>query len=367
MVWHSDHPATLAPVPQLRMPSDLLGQLSSPLPPSRLQSLPHPFVPPGTTWFTKHPLHPLLGTSSNSSRSVPVDAGAPPPHSRLALCLFGVPGVHRGKAGQLHTSAAALVATATTHLKFLLQAAESQGSQVSVFSHSWNVSAIGDVPTALALIYGARLHSLLHQPLEVKEHVNSMLRSMTRSLTLARDAAAAQRETHDLILLMRHDTYWTQPLDLRLDPRFLTVATWLSDDSPGSSLCTRLSSLDGVPDLWFASSPTMLEFVFGSLNLRRHNRQQVHANNRAHFVFQSHFDDLNLTSRQLIRAHPKALYPNGSSCLYRMRESACRHPTQPGHRQGDHEGCWQLSWHRSCEETNFCDVLTRRAALRQAE
>jgi hypothetical protein len=85
----------------------------------------------------------------------------------------------------------------------------------------------------------------------------------------------------------------------------------------------------------------------------------VNANDRAHFIFQSHFDDLQLTTRQLIRAHPQAIYgPGGSSCIYRMRDHACSHVSNST-RLGVHDTagakCWRLS--ENCSQFDFCDYL----------
>jgi hypothetical protein len=215
----------------------------------------HPKVKNGTSWLTKHPFHPQL----------------PFAHVSVALCLFGVPGVAQGKAGLLHTSTAALSGAAQSHVSFLARSVEDQGSVFSIYSHSWNVSAVVDVPAILATTYGRRLRQILHQRLEVLNHVTSIVRSMTRSLLLARDDAADKLEHHDIILLMRHATYWVQPLDLCLDPTVLTVATWVQAGSKETSTptpCVEPHSLDGVADLWFAGPPSMLEYVFGTLLLR---------------------------------------------------------------------------------------------------
>ena len=273
----------------------------------------HPVVAWGHSWLDKHPPLPPAASSSSASGAA---------WRRFALCLFGIPGVARGKAGELHTTSAALLAAASTHVEHVLRLAETTAAAngdgqsdhaAAVFAHAWNVSAKVDVPALLRIAYGPRLRSLRIEPLETRDRVLSMTRSIVRSLALARGAAAARGEPFDLLLLMRHDTHWSAPCDLRAAaPHLITIATWTETVVP---CCLKLSRYDGVPDYWFAGGPLVLEFVFGSLWQRLERREDVHFEPRAHFVMQAHFDDLRLTARGLVRSHT-GLFSAGSHCLY---------------------------------------------------
>ena len=66
-------------------------------------------------------------------------------------------------------------------------------------------------------------------------------------------------------MLARLDALWLAPLELSsLNPVLLYVANWCVGKSKGGA-CRQLSKLDeaGVPDIYFAAAPEMIDGVFG--------------------------------------------------------------------------------------------------------
>lgn len=55
------------------------------------------------------------------------------------------------------------------------------------------------------------------------------------------------------------------------------------------------SNLHGIPDLSFAGSPSMLEYVFNTLYARFKAREVISNDTRAHFMIQFHLNDLLFT------------------------------------------------------------------------
>ena len=187
------------------------------------------------------------------------------------------------------------------------------------------------------LAYGTRLCGLRHERfgLYTTERVTSMLLSITSSLRLARNYAARMlRAPFDLVLLARHDVYFFRPLELAaVDPDAFTTAPWCAwaferDDGDGKgvgvkgvgskaggvetsgrapkpalstpapqkeavpkaqraatkaedpnlgrcgTLSMSTSAESGVIDLFFLGGQTLLEYIFGSMQLARMMRYQ---------------------------------------------------------------------------------------------
>ena len=265
--------------------------------------LPVPYVANGTTWFDKHPQHDTPGQAAKL----------------LGLCLYGIPAIQSGKAGHMDVSTEALQKTSSSHVRFLLEPAEEKGVRFEVFAHAWLVPKVR-LAEELYAAYGHRLKGLQLDALDKElNRVPSMTRSIVRSLALARSGAATTGTSHDLILAMRHDVFWVATISLAVPPTAFTVATWANEVSP---CCFELVSYDGVHDLWWLGSPTMLEFVFLTLLQRLEHKELLpNASNfsgwwQGHYVVQNHLDYLELTSRGLVRSHPAAFSGNGAFCLY---------------------------------------------------
>jgi hypothetical protein len=124
----------------------------------------------------------------------------------LYLCLFGVPGVHRGKANdsgkpmkaKTNTAAWAVEQTALNHVARVVKPAESNGANVFVFVHGWvansddissirsryvgnesvaNMSQSIDLEDAMRRSYGSRLAASRLEPFMHAHHLVSMVLS----------------------------------------------------------------------------------------------------------------------------------------------------------------------------------------------
>lgn len=310
-------------------------------------------------------------SSSSSSSSISTTRSALGGARRLALCLFGVAGVWSGKAAeQVKLSPRAVIGAAESHIMHVIKPAEAAGWTVRVFAHSWAGAGSpiayavdtayekgGDI--GLSLAAGARggsgdhgnrneswLGGSLHEPYGelTSERVTSMLLSMTASLRLARRYAELCHSPFDLALLLRHDLFFFRPFHIYdIEPKALTLAEWCTwkaapkkrkpeyvNRNSKWAHCGKFTSArngTGVMDLFFAASPQLLEFIFGSLQLSRivrHQRLIVPGRKKdklivppklvqhrhtsmAHYVIDAHLRKLGLRAQGLVRAHPSAV------------------------------------------------------------
>lgn len=238
----------------------------------------------------------------------------------LAVCLFGVPGVHTGKAFRTlslanHGGADAVYAAAqcaSNHIKFIIGPAESAGMTVRVFAHSWG-QRNSSVARVIDASYGHWLAGSLHEPHNRLSKMRSMACSIARSLRLARDASALKGKPFDLVLLMRHDTFWIRPLCLNVSPHVFTTATWCNApvrQARGTAFCGPLSLANhhGLHDYWFVGGQVLLEYIFGSLEARLLSGENLgRIPTSAHFAIQAHCDDLRLGERALLNLHAGAV------------------------------------------------------------
>lgn len=125
----------------------------------------------------------------------------------LYLCLFGVPGVHRGKANdsvkptkaKMNTAAWAVEQTAHNQVSRVVIPAECRGADVFVFAHGWVPNIIGvssssstsnsanssvanssqsrDLQDAVQRSYGGRLVASQFEPFMHAHHLVSMVHS----------------------------------------------------------------------------------------------------------------------------------------------------------------------------------------------
>ena len=273
-------------------------------------------------WLRQHPALPCSSTDATAegAASRRRRRGA---HSAVAIALYGIAGNTAGKAGDMRVSVDAALDAARSHKRYVIEPA-ARARDVHVFAHFWvreTDQTDAAIVRALRSEYGGYLRNATAEKMVTREHVLSMVLSMTTALRLARSAAAAQASSYALLLLMRHDTYWHAELPLppaECARDYVTVASWCISSPPllpgvrkEGAACGRLGfqSMDGIHDYWLLGSAHMLEWLLGSLEqrLRSGGTAAVHANGRAHFVLQAQLDRLGLTQRGLVRSHPASL------------------------------------------------------------
>jgi hypothetical protein len=295
-------------------------------------------------WLALHGAHAAMPLTNDWFASHPPAEAAPAelvPRS-LAVCVFGMPGVSSGKAMRrgvdgVEDMVAAAVARrcADNHVRFIIAPAAARSMTVRVFVHAWTLPN-SSVALAIDTSYGSYLGASLYEPATAVDKMSSMARSIVLALLLARTASGRAGRPFDLVLAMRHDTYWLVPPCLRLDPRFLTIATWCQSRQIRQSRWARgrcgtldIITLYGVHDFWFAGGQVLLEWVFGSLEERLARGEKIGAvPTSAHFVIQAQLDHLLLTQRGLVRSHP-GVSSFAHFTLFRWHEFAATKQTLP--------------------------------------
>lgn len=265
----------------------------------RMISDPHPMTSQAS-WYTKHP--PICPQNTSS-------------HVVVALCLFGVPGVVNAKAGLFIQNKGEFIKNVANHFHFI------RHTNINVFSHAWQHPKHRNDCFLQTKPYGNRLKTSQCEDLITSEHIHSMLISMSRVLLMNRDYEQAKHMIHDHVILMRHDTKFCTELPFTFNPMYLVI----SDNGWGAAQ----NPLDGIYDYMYIASSIFLEYVFGTLLERIEKKEIVHTNMRAHFVVQSHFDDLFISGRQFVRSY------NFSSTLWRAsckvyRNDLCVLPRKRG-------------------------------------
>ena len=245
--------------------------------PTHKRPMVHPQLPANVSWSSKHR---------------PARLADDQPH-RMALCLFGIPASVGVKAGQMWQNASVIGRAAASQLAAL-------PPHTDVYSHAWRPREKGDeMCKSVALSYRPRAH--LCEPIVFDsrrslysyEHVQSMILSITRVLALA----ATQR--YKQLVLARHDVLFCDRVPMVLPGQFVVVGSWQN-----SSIVAQRTQ-DGIPDYSFTGDPLTLAYVFETL-YTRFERREAHqpapdpTGWRAHFVVQSHLDDLGLTRRRYV-------------------------------------------------------------------
>jgi len=299
----------------------------------------------------------------------------------VALCMFGVPGVSYAKASKniasqaddaKSDSRAALSAAscAKNHLEFVVRPAQEANLTVCVFVHAW-AEPNGTLARALDSAYGDVLASAEYQlsiGSPAGDKMISMSRSVARSLALARSYAGTMGRPFDLVLIMRHDTFYHRPFCIsQIDPRFLTIALWCSAHGirtspsktppPDQKYCAKLTlaANRGLHDYWFVGGQLLLEFVFGSLEARLLRGEKVGAvPTAAHFAIQTHVDELGLTARGMVRSHAYAV-SYAHFTLFRWRNFLLDDKTTPP------SGCLIKGAKMPCDGRSVC--LAQRGKL----
>lgn len=182
---------------------------------------------------------------------------------------------------------------------------------MNVFFHAWQHPKHRNNCFLETKPYGNRLK--IYQCDDLKEHIHgthSAIISINMVLLMNRDYEQVNHMIHDNIILMRHDNKFCTKLPLlTFNPMYLVV----SDDGWGAEQWgPQKYPYDGINDYMYISSSIFLEHVFGTLLERL---ESVHKNGRLHFVIQSHFDDLFMSERKLVRSY------NFSNTLWR---SSCK-------------------------------------------
>jgi len=252
----------------------------------------------------------------------PVGTGAP---RQVALCLYGVMGVAYGKARSADTSTEAMLETASTHLDHIIKVAEHSNIGVHVFSHGW-VADLDPRSTQAAVesSYAPWLKRHLQHP--VGSMSNDSIRShaitMKLSLELAHNYSLANGVDYDLVLLMRHDTFWFADLDLMVDAHSITTATWCQRSITAFEFpCVplRYTEFRGVHDYWFLGNMTIMRQMFNFYAMCTDKQEAACLNRRAHFTIQQAAERIRLPQRGLFRSHPSAIsYVHFT--LYRWKE-----------------------------------------------
>ena len=258
----------------------------------------------------------------------------------VVFCLFGVIGHSGSKAGSRqaynHASASKAYSVAQNHVANLLAPVLRAGGSVGIFAHAWARPAItSELNATLYAAYRSATEVHVHiEPMRVREHVRSMVLSMSAALLAAREAYAStsHAKAPPTVLLMRHDCVWMRALLLPVGPQLsgsILTGSWCDGHSTSveslltlgqrvcvnrtcpSGLCAPLvpySDADrGIIDYFLIGLAPTLEYFIGSLMHRMQRGEIIHGNNRAHYVLQQHALDLRLPQRGLWSAYAAAV------------------------------------------------------------
>ena len=210
------------------------------------------------------------GGSGDAAASAASAAGAAP--CSVAACLFGSA---RGSVGAIYDAFSRHVVGANPQCRF------------EFFLHSWESARSTELEALFrpqATAYGAVTHSnASHSHEHGHEHSHDhshklgrdrreqthehlrLIGSIEAVLSLRQRDEVKRRVRYSWVMLARLDALWLAPLELSsLNPVLLYVANWCVGKSKGGA-CRQLSKLDeaGVPDIYFAAAPEMIDGVFG--------------------------------------------------------------------------------------------------------
>lgn len=273
------------------------------------------------------------------------------------LCLFGVPGVRRGKAGSAErfsnkTRSPAKITqndiaareAAENTLRFIVDPAERAGVMVEVYVHAWlSAGSTSSIALAIDSTFSWRLRRSLYEPYrkDKSHHVLSMLESI-RMVLQAASPLALDTPFTELVLLMRHDCYWFREVDilgsLSFEPEgVLYTALWCESELlPWCQRIRRHHRNHGMGNATVACAPLVLTeyrgvtdyFMLGTFGhvatffhdlFARVEANGNHvANERAHFVLEEHAEAMGLIEMGLWQSLPNVI-TNVDVSLYRMR------------------------------------------------
>ena len=231
--------------------------------------LSHPILPSNISWLDKHP---------NASQLV---SNVAFPNATFALCLFGIPATVGNKAGMMRTDVHAI--------KHLSQSQLSVFNGTDVFFHAWtndkricNELKIRYIPKdyrCQKIVFDTR------KDLFGYNHVQSMILSIVQVLRLA------IQTPYDQVFLARHDLLLCsqEKIPLFTPSQFIVTDSWTH------------KNLDGIPDWSFIGSLATLQYVFQTLHERFKKGDKIHTNTRAHFMIQTHLDQINYTKQNQVR------------------------------------------------------------------
>lgn len=241
----------------------------------------HPLLPSNISWLDKHPAASQLASDVTFRNAT------------FAFCLFGIPATVGRKAGMMITDARTI--------RVLSQSQLSVMTGTDVFFHAWTGDA--NVCDELRRCYTPKNHSCHKIVFDTRNslygyrHVQSMILSIVRVLRLA------ARTQYDQVFLARHDLLLccqTKP-PLFAPSQFIVTQSWAQ------------TNLDGIPDLSFIGSLETLHTVFETLYGRFEKKDVIHRNTRAHFMIQTHLDQMNYTRKNWVRHYvlKQNLYRDG--------------------------------------------------------
>lgn len=269
-------------------------------------------MPPTDDYFRGHPLAKISGSPHHAS------------HETLLVGVFGIPGVVAGKAGsRVKQSPAAAAEAAANHAQHVVSAfARHPQTRVHAAIHAWE-DPLSEMARVLNASYGNYLFASRFDSHGRKDHVLGQIDSMAAVLSLL-DAAPRREHTSPLAVLMRHDTWWFDDLELRqlvLGNETIVTGAWCAPprdihSSPDHCGPLESSGLEGIHDFFFIGEIQALQRFVSSLQTRiaRHGNE----NPRAHFEFDIHAQRLGLKQRGLWQSHPSAI-SYVTYTLYRWR------------------------------------------------
>jgi hypothetical protein len=225
----------------------------------------------------------------------------------LALCLFGVPGITAGKAGQATPQAQAARENAQNHVDHIIKAAAAAGVSVDVFVHAW-IEPGSEVERVINEMYSPWLRKAKYEAKHIDDKLLSMATSMQSSVQLAQHAK--NFSSNCPVLLMRHDAFWFNDFDLRVDKNMITTATWCKSPAPRHPTgCgpLRFSEFKGIHDYWMLGNSSLMRNYTDSLQACLESGDVSCSNSRAHFAIQMMADKLGLPENGLWRSHRGAV------------------------------------------------------------
>lgn len=225
----------------------------------------------------------------------------------LALCLFGIPGIASGKAGQATPQTQASRENAQNHIDHIIKPAAAAGVSVAVFVHAW-VEPGSEVGRVINDMYSPWIRKAVYEEKYIDDKVLSMATSMQSSVQLAQNATNSSSNCP--VLLMRHDAFWFKDFDLRVDTSMFTTATWCKSPAPRRPTgCgpLRFSKFKGIHDYWMLSNYSLMRIYTDSFQACLESGDVSCSNSRAHFAIQMMADKLGLPEKGLWRSHQGAV------------------------------------------------------------
>lgn len=196
---------------------------------------------------------------------------------RLAIITFGIldhDKVRLPRASPRPPVSTSLFATTSSLKKHVIDPAKKQGYEVDMFVHSWDVEhneTIHDMYKDYAKSY------------QIEKGAGAF-ESMEAGLKLRQAYEKESLVEYDWVLVVRHDLFLRVDFELdKLNPSLFYISNWCARSGEQSTKLTQLlrfahfetselncaqletfkhDSVDGVPDMWFLSSPKDMDRVF---------------------------------------------------------------------------------------------------------